>query len=141
MDALLIILIPLCVVVILALIKATLGTRKPRPRSCEDLTKLHTRLQIIDPRLRRTRVYEDIKSYTINKENIYICARTEEGKLYDRNTLTYVLLHEYAHVLCPDTEDHSEQFKRIFDVLLSRATKLGLFNPDIPLTKQYCGYE
>ncbi len=84
------------------------------------------------PELVHLQVYEDNKSYTINKEKIFLCLRDRYGQYYEKNILMYVLLHEIAHTLCTDV-GHTEQFKDIFDILLQRATTAGIYSHvDIP---------
>ncbi len=83
------------------------------------------------------------ESFTLDKKHIHLCIKDKDGKYYDDNSLMYVLLHEYAHVLCDEfdtTEDHGEKFKGIFADLLVKAHKAGIYNANIPMTKNYCGY-
>jgi len=79
------------------------------------------------------------KSYTLNKRKVYLCLKDENGDYYDNNMLIYVLLHEYAHVLC-DEHGHTEKFWEIFEKLLIVATKMGIYNPNIPIIDNYCEY-
>jgi hypothetical protein len=46
--------------------------------------------------------------------------------------LTYVGLHELAHVLC-DEVGHTAKFYQIFDELLDKAHQMGLYDPSIPI--------
>jgi ABC-type multidrug transport system fused ATPase/permease subunit len=83
------------------------------------------------------------ESFTLDKKHIHLCIKDKNGKYYDDNSLMYVLLHEYAHVLCDEfdtTEDHGEKFKGIFADLLTKAHKAGIYDANIPMTKNYCGY-
>lgn len=41
-------------------------------------------------------LYKGDRSYTINKEKVYICLKDEKDEYYNQNMLMYVLLHEYA---------------------------------------------
>lgn len=77
------------------------------------------------------------KSYTINKENIYICLKDENGQYYDENMLIYVLAHETSHVLC-DEIGHTEKFHIIFDALLDKLSQAEIYNPSIPIKTDYC---
>lgn len=84
-------------------------------------------------------------SYTINKgEEIVMCLRSKKnGKIHDINLLTYVMLHELAHVLCPEN-NHTELFKEIFIFLQDIAVKLNIFtknNYNISDSEfnEYCG--
>ena len=78
------------------------------------------------------------KSYTINKQKIYLCLRDKKtDDYYGDNMLIYVTLHEIAHVLC-DEIGHTEKFQEIFDSLLERATQMKIYNPNIPIITDYC---
>lgn len=83
-------------------------------------------------------------SYSINKgEQLVFCLRSRKdntGKLHDLNLLMYVVLHEMAHVACPEY-GHTELFKDIFGFLTTEAIKLDIykkidFKND---NKEYCG--
>lgn len=100
---------------------------------------LRDRLEIVHPGIREIPIKKGEKSYTINKRKIYLCLEDENGEYYDENMLSYVLLHEYAHVLC-DEQHHTDKFYRIFDNLLDRATKAGVYDPSKPIVKDYCEY-
>lgn len=77
-------------------------------------------------------------SYTINKKKVYICTNNPaNGETYDDNMLTYVIIHELAHALCPDV-GHTPTFYKVFDVLLDRAEAAGVYDPDMPRVKNYC---
>lgn len=79
------------------------------------------------------------KSYTINKEEVYICLKDEKGDYYDENMLIYVLLHEMAHVLCNEI-GHTQKFREIFDDLLRKAAEIGIYdNMKAPIA-DYCLY-
>jgi len=77
------------------------------------------------------------KSYTINKEKIYICLKDEQKKYYDENMLIYVILHEIAHVLCK-SQGHTEEWRTIFRALQSYAHKRGFWNAKEPIVSNYC---
>lgn len=79
------------------------------------------------------------KSYTINKEQIYLCLKDENNNYYDDNMLCYVLLHEVAHSLC-DEIGHTDKFHLIFEALLHKATEMEIYNPNIPIIQNYCQY-
>lgn len=85
-------------------------------------------------------VEEDLTSYTVNKgEKIVFCLRDRKGtqRLYNDNLLTYVAIHELAHVASV-SEGHNEEFHRNFNFLLETARKLGLFEHQLQPT-EYCG--
>jgi hypothetical protein len=81
---------------------------------------------------------EDDQSYTINKKIIHLCTKDpRNGKTYDKNTLMFVVLHELAHVLCPDV-GHTDTFSRINNALLQHAVKYGFYDPSKPFVENYC---
>ena len=65
-------------------------------------------------------MYTGKKSYTINKEKMYLCLKYKDGKYYDPRMLYYVVLHELAHVINGDI-GHTESFYREFDKLKKSA--------------------
>lgn len=101
------------------------------------LRKVKIRCADVHPIIPKIELYEGNKSYTINKEKIYLCLKDKNGQYYNENMLTYVFLHEVAHILC-DEIGHTEKFSRIFDTLLEKATKLGIYDPNIPIIQDYC---
>lgn len=82
-------------------------------------------------------LYRGDKSYTINKEKVFLCLRDENGEYYNKNMLIYVILHEIAHVIC-DEIGHTDKFHRIFEQLLLKATEKEIYNPSIPIIQDYC---
>ena len=104
------------------------------------IERLKQNIGKIDPSYSRVRIVEGFKgANTKNKKVISICLRNPEtGDFYSENTLMYVLLHELAHVISP-TYGHDENFKERMNRLLSQAEKLGLYHPDIPIPRIYCG--
>ena len=87
-------------------------------------------------------------SYTLDKEKVYLCVKDENGEYYDENTMTHVLLHEFAHALC-DEIGHTKKFDDIFEALMDEAhdstcphqkAKSGrIYDKDIPFPTDYCG--
>jgi predicted metal-dependent hydrolase len=81
-------------------------------------------------------------SYTINKgEKIVICLRSKLlNEIHDINTIMYVVIHELAHVACPEF-GHTPLFKQIFIFLLKVSQKINIYNPiDYRKNPQdYCG--
>jgi hypothetical protein len=53
----------------------------------------------------------------------------------------YVMLHELSHAVSKSYDDAhvGREFNENFDMLLDRATKLGIYDPKVPLIAQYCG--
>lgn len=81
-------------------------------------------------------------SYTVNKgDEIALCLRSrKDGTLHDINLIMYVVLHELAHVACPEI-DHTPLFKKIFIFFLIQAENIDIYkhmrydiNP-----REYCG--
>jgi WLM domain len=69
-------------------------------------------------------------SYSINKgEQIHMCLRQRAGpdeSLVDENVMTFVALHELAHV-CTESIGHGPDFWNNFGWLLKEAEALGLY--------------
>lgn len=82
-------------------------------------------------------LYRSNKSYTINKEKVYICLKDENGDYYSDQMLLYVLGHEYSHVLCPEI-GHTDLFHTIFEALLVKMTEAGIYDPSVPIIQNYC---
>ena len=99
-------------------------------------------------KLKNTKIQESTDngiytSYSINKgEQIIFCLRSrkETGKLHELNLLMYVVIHELAHVACPEF-GHTELFKEIFAFLANEAIKINIYTKiDFKLNnKEYCG--
>ena len=102
--------------------------------------KLKSIIQKISPEAAsKIRVYKGDKSYTINKRNVYLCLHDENGEYYSMNTLLYVALHEISHVLC-DSIGHTEEFDSIFKEILTKAEKMGYYDPNLKIPQDYCEY-
>lgn len=84
-------------------------------------------------------LYRGDKSYTINKQKVFLCLKDENDEYYDMNMLIYVLLHEISHVIC-DEVGHTEKFAKIFEELLEKAEEMQVYNPDIPIITDYCQF-
>lgn len=99
-------------------------------------------------KLKKTKIQESTDngiytSYSVNKgEQIIFCLRSRRnnGKLHDLNLLMYVVLHELAHVACPEY-GHTELFKEIFAFIATEAVKINIYEKiDFRLNnKEYCG--
>ena len=82
-------------------------------------------------------------SYSIDKGAIIaMCLRARDGsyRLHDKNILTFVLIHELAHVAA-DVNDHPPEFWRIFQFLLKEAEKNNVIR-NVDYSKkpvEYCG--
>jgi len=103
------------------------------------LDELKKQLSVIHPKFKNVELFEGKKSYTINKKRVFVCLKDSKGRYYNRNMLCYVILHEYAHMLC-DEVGHTTKFFNIFDDLLDKAASAGLYNPSIPPLTDYCGH-
>jgi hypothetical protein len=57
-------------------------------------------------------ICEGKQSCSIDKKAIQLCMRDKNGKLFDDNTLMYVLLHEYAHCICKKCDNHDDNFHK-----------------------------
>ena len=64
--------------------------------------------------------------YTINKQDIYVCTIKIDGTPEDDEVIMYVLLHEVAHAICPDSVHHDSLFLQTFDTVLSKARSAGI---------------
>lgn len=104
------------------------------------LHKLREVLAPVHPDIAHVEMYKGEKSYTINKQRIYLCLRDEHNKYYDMNMLIYVFLHEFAHYLNKEDIGHTEKFHAIFDELLEKAQSLGVYDASIPPVQDYCNH-
>ena len=75
--------------------------------------RIRTNLERIFPELGPLKVFQGDKSYTVNKDKIYLCIKNRHGQYYNDDVLCYVLLHEVAQTLCEDV-GHMPQFKALF---------------------------
>jgi len=103
------------------------------------ILELKERLKIVHPRVETLEFFAGNKSYTINKQKVYLCLKDENNEYYEDNMLIYVALHELAHVLC-DEIGHTDKFKRIFEELLVDAEKKGIYDSNVPPILDYCTY-
>jgi len=103
------------------------------------LIDLKNTLMQVDPIADTLNFYVGTKSYTINKQNVYLCLKDKDGKYYDKNMLVYVALHEVAHAKC-DEIGHTMTFHKIFQELLKKATEKGVYDPRKPIINDYCEY-
>ena len=71
-------------------------------------------------------------AYSENKgEKLAFCLdkkRNKTDNLIDLNTLTYVAIHELAHI-CSISVGHTPEFWENFKYLLIQAKKIGIYNP------------
>lgn len=130
----------LCIALILILLVGLMiGLQVKEHMNEQDpkVNQIKNRIMSVHPEIKGIRFRKGDKSYTLNKEVIYLCTEGKDGVKYDDNMLTYVALHEVAHMLC-DEVGHTDKFYTIFDRLVGIATSQGLYNPSIPLVTNYC---
>lgn len=104
------------------------------------LCNLKQILDPIHPEIKNLKLYRGKKSYTLNKDKIFLCLKDKNGQYYSINMLIYVFLHEFSHYLNKDDIGHTPKFYQIYEDLLYKAEKLGIYDPSIPPIKNYCGY-
>jgi len=103
------------------------------------INELKRDLAVVHPAFATTRIVKGDQSYTLNKKKVFLCLTDKKtGKMYDKNMLTYVLIHEMAHVLNKADEGHTPAFHKKMDELLDIAEKKGVYDPRIPLVDDYC---
>lgn len=100
------------------------------------IVHLKTKLMPHFPELAKVTIVKSDSSYTFNKKKIYLCTE-HNGQVYDDNMLTYVILHELAHVLNNEF-GHGKEFKRKFDELLDRAESYKLWDRSKTRVSNYC---
>ncbi len=105
---------------------------------------LRDRIATVIPEIYKVKLLGSNKSFTIDKQVSYICVKNASGEYYPDNMLIYVILHELAHALCdeinPPTKEHTPKWEAIFKQLLTRASEAGIYDPNIPIIEDYCGY-
>jgi len=82
------------------------------------------------------------ESATFEKKTIYICLKNPKtGDFYGMDVLTYVAVHELAHVLSTSFSSvvHNDEFKQNFNRLLKRAVDKGYLTARVQIPADYCG--
>lgn len=102
------------------------------------LHQLKATVAPLHPKIKDLKFYKGKRSYTINKEKIYLCLYDENGNYYPINDLLHVTIHEVAHALNQKDVGHTEEFHKIFEDLLEKAAALGIYDPNEPMTPNYC---
>lgn len=82
-------------------------------------------------KINKIKLYENVynrgTSYNINKgKYIIVCIRSKKDVFYDMNTLMYVIIHEIAHIACPEY-GHTSLFKNLNEILLNIAIELNIY--------------
>lgn len=80
-------------------------------------------------------------SYTINKgEEMVLCIRNRNKEFHELNLLMYVVIHEMAHIACPE-QGHTKLFSKIFAFLLSVAIDINIYRriDFYNFPQDYCG--
>jgi predicted metal-dependent hydrolase len=70
---------------------------------------------------------------TFNKNDITMCVRED----YSIAELSYVMLHEYAHVI-NNTHGHDSEYWRTFEEVLAQARAMGIRVDSRFATQPYC---
>jgi hypothetical protein len=126
-------------------------------QKCKDLVKYMKNKYPDDERVKRlvkgfnpksiseTLPTSELTAYSENKgEKIAFCLNTtkEGNKLIDLNTLTFVAIHELAHIMT-ESVGHKQEFWQNFKFLLINANEANIYHPvDYKKTpKQYCGMD
>lgn len=82
-------------------------------------------------------------SYTVDKgKKLMMCLRKENGYLHDPHTVTFVALHEVAH-MGNQSWGHGDDFWEVFKFILKEAKQAGIHQP-IDYSRQpirYCGLD
>ena len=65
-------------------------------------------------------------AYTKQKTKIWMCTKSKEGIPEEKDALTYVLIHEYAHAINFNSYQHDAEFQKTFKELLHKADINGI---------------
>ena len=135
--------ISLCIIILYI---GYLVVNEIREYHLQDDPMIYTLKEVLRPLLdfygiKDLKLYKADKSFTINKERIFLCLYDESGNYYPLNMLIYVILHEIAHYLNKDDIGHTAKFHQKFEEVLTKATEFGIYNPSIPVIKNYCNSE
>ena len=83
-------------------------------------------------------IYRGDKSYTLDKNVIYLCLYDEYDRYYPDNFLKYVLIHELAHYFNTEDIGHTPAFYKKFDEFLEVAISKNIYDPSVPHIENYC---
>lgn len=109
----------------------------------ESVRRLHSKFD--KSRCVETLPTSELTAYSENKgEKVAFCLNKKKhgSKLIDENTLTFVALHELAHIMSKSV-GHGEEFWDNFKFLLQNAVQHNMYEPiDYKRTPEnYCGLE
>lgn len=65
-------------------------------------------------------------SFTVDKRDVYLCLKGDDGVFYEKNLIIMVAIHEYSHILCK-SQDHSPEFYSIYKFILEKAVVHGYY--------------
>lgn len=111
-----------------------------------DDERVHRMVQKFNPtKISETLPTSEYTAYSENKgEKLAFCLNSEKNgtKLIDENTLTFVAIHELAHVMTV-SEGHKQEFWQNFKFLLEQAKAAGIYDPvDYKKNPEpYCGMD
>jgi len=97
-------------------------------------------------KMKETLPTSEFTAYSENKgEKLAFCLNKKNEnneQLIDENTLTFVAIHELAHISCHST-GHNDEFWNNFKFLLENAIKQQLYTPEDykAKPKNYCGMD
>lgn len=107
------------------------------------LNQVRNNFALIKPEYANIPLREGNAAYTENKTSITLCLKNPQtNQYYDMNTIMYVALHELAHMVSKSRgkgNEHNDEFKGNFTVLLEKGKNLGFYNPSMPMPSTYCG--
>ena len=114
------------------------GKKYPDRENCKRLASKFNPKKIYE-----TLPTSEYTAYSQNKgEKLAFCLNTKKngGKLIDLNTLTFVAIHELAHIASKSI-GHNEEFWNNFKFLLEEAEIIGVYKPEDYKVdpKNYCG--
>lgn len=119
----------------------------------EMFNKTHPRLELLKNKLKllsdkypelygtmtQVPMYVGNKSYTIDKKTIFICihdlkkekenfSKERKSYYYSDNVLMYVILHELAHFLNKKDYGHTDEWRRVFMLILKHAEEVNIYD-------------
>jgi hypothetical protein len=146
MEPIILILFLVIILVVLLLVLVFFLLKKPKTKIAEKMLEYVREMYLELAPDHQVTVKEGKSAYTKRKKNVYLCLEYPKGSgyYYDRNTLSFVALHELAHVIDKNVtvnEEHTDEFNIIFAFLLNKAQEKGYFDKGKPIAKNYCGIQ